>query len=108
MIRRLIWYLMGWPGPIPLHTYSTAEYLIALGGAALLMALYPLWFRIAFAIGQRGRTARVAGWIFGVALGFAWYALALDLFLFNTLLIALLGLAAVLVGLGIYLVLNRP
>jgi len=107
MIRRLIWLLMGWKGPIPLHAYSTGEYLIAFGGAALLVALYPLWFRLAFVIGRRGRTARVSAWTFGIALGLAWYALALDLFLFNTTIIILAGLLVVLVGLGIYLVANR-
>jgi hypothetical protein len=107
MIRSLIWHLLGWPGPIPLYTRTPEEYYVALGGAVLLLALYPLWFRVAFAIGHRGRTARASGWIWSFALALAWSALALDWFNFNTPFIVFPGLLLVLIGIGAWLISNR-
>jgi hypothetical protein len=84
MVRQLIWFLLGWEGPIPIHVYSGAEYLIAFGGAGIALALYPIWFRLSFAISHRGKVARVGAWMAAIALAVAWDILALDISLFNT------------------------
>lgn len=107
MIRQLLWFLLGWEGPIPIHTYSPTEYLIALGGAGVFLALYPLWFRIGFAVSHRGKVARLGGWVTAIALAIGWYILALDLLLFNTTLIVLPALLVILGGVAFYLLLNR-
>lgn len=107
MIRQLIWYVLGWEGPIPLHSYSGAEYLIALGGAGAALALYPVLFRMGFGVCHTGKNARVGAWVTAIALAVAWWVLALDLFLFNTTLIVFPALFLTLSGATFYLILKR-
>lgn len=107
MIRQLIWLVLGWEGPIPMHAYSGTEYLIAFGGAGAALALYPVLFRAAFGICLRGRTGRIGAWVAASALALAWVILALDLFLFNTTLIVFPLLFLILAGVAVYLWVNR-
>ena len=107
MIRQLIWLVLGWEGPIPIHAYSGVEYLIAFGGAGVAMGLYPVWFRMGFGVSGRGKTARAGAWVMALALAVAWGILALDLMLFNTTMIVLPVLVLLLVGVTLYLWLNR-
>ena len=86
---------------------SSAEYLIAVVGAVLLFALYPLWFRIAFDICRRAKAARPAALLVAAALGVSWYLLVLDIFLFRTTILVFWVLVLVLVGIFAYLFLNR-
>ena len=83
MIRQLLWFVLGWGGPVPLHTYSGIEYLIAFGGGGVAVSLYPVWFRMGFSVAQRGKQARIGAWAVAVVLAVAWCLLALDLLLFN-------------------------
>ena len=107
MIRQLIWLVLGWEGPIPMHAYSGAEYLIAFGGAGAAMGLYPVWFRMGFGVSGRGKIARVGAWVIALALAMAWVILVLDLMLFNTTMIVLPALVLLLLGVTLYLWLNR-
>jgi hypothetical protein len=107
MIRQLIWFVLGWEGPIPTHSYSGLEYGIAFGGAALGLALYPVFFRLCFGLCQRGKNARVGAWSVAVMCAIAWYMLTLDLFLFNTTLIVFPVLFLSMTGVTFYLFLNR-
>ena len=107
MIRQLLWFALGWGGPVPLHTYSGIEYLIAFGGGGVALAFYPVWFRMGFGIVQRGKQARIGAWAIAVALAGAWGLLALDLLLFNTTLIVVPLLCLAMVGVLVYLWVHR-
>ena len=107
MIRQLLWFVLGWGGPVPLQTYSGVEYLIAFGGGGVALALYPMWFRMGFSVVQRGKQARLGAWVIAVTLAAAWCLLALDLLLFNTTLIVLPLLCLTMVGVLVYLWVHR-
>ncbi len=109
MIRQLIWFVLGWEGPIPIHTYSGAEYLIAFAGAGGAFALfYAGFFFLGFRLCRRATIARVGARIAAIAGAAAWFVLALDWFLFNTTLIVGPMLLVTLSGVMLYLFFKKP